>query len=75
MTRFQHFFLAVFPYLVEVLRGAGWRPPLLLRQLLLLRLPLLDAVRDVDADALGAEVPAADVAGDRHRHWGLTVTM
>ena len=37
-----------------------------LGQLLLLGLPLLDTVRDVDGDALGAEVSAADVA--RHRH-------
>ena len=37
-----------------------------LGQLLLLGLPLLDTVRDVDGDALGAEVSAADVAGHRH---------
>ena len=61
--------------LVQVLRRLGRRSSLALGQLLLLGLPLLDAVRDVDADALGAEVPATDVAGDRHRHWGLRVTM
>ena len=33
----------------------------------LLGLPLLDAAGEVDADAAGAEVSAADVAGDR-RH-------
>ena len=37
-----------------------------LRQLLLLRLPFLDAVGDVYGDALGAEVSATDVAGDWH---------
>ena len=31
----------------------------------LLGLPLLDAAGEVDADAAGAEVSAADVAGDR----------
>ena len=35
-------------------------------KLFLLILPLLDAVRDVDSDALGAKVSAADVA--RHGH-------
>ena len=47
---------------------------LLLGQLLLGGLPLLDAVGDVDGDRLGAEVPAADVARDRHLqplHWQL----
>ena len=39
---------------------------LLLGQLLLGGLPLLDAVGDVDGDALGAKVSAADVA--RHGH-------
>ena len=47
---------------------------LLLGKLLLGGLPLLDAVGDVDGDRLGAEVPAADVARDRHLqplHWHL----
>ena len=47
---------------------------LLLGQLLLGGLPLLDAVGDVDGDRLGAKVPAADVARDRHLqplHWHL----
>ena len=35
-------------------------------KLFLLIFPLLDAVRDVDSDALGAKVSAADVA--RHGH-------
>ena len=37
-----------------------------LGQLLLLGLPLLDTVRDVDGDALRAEVSATDIAGDWH---------
>ena len=39
-------------------------------QLELLQVPLLEAAGDVDADAPGAKIPAADVAGYGHDDTG-----
>ena len=53
-------------HLVEIDRSRGGRSSLTLWKLFLLIFPLLDTIRDVDGDALGAKVSAADVA--RHGH-------
>ena len=53
-------------HLVEIDWSRGGRSSLTLWKLFLFIFPLLDAVRDVDGDALGAKVSAADVA--RHGH-------
>ena len=49
-------------HLVQIDRSRGGRSSLTLRKLFLFIFPLLDAVGDVDSNALGAKVSAADVA-------------
>ena len=60
-----------FFHLIEVGGRGRQRPSLLLRQFLLLRLPLLGAVGKVDPDAATAEVATTYVASHR-RHPALT---
>jgi hypothetical protein len=51
----------------EITERFCWRwPPLLGRKFLLLDVPLLLALWDVNDDGRRPEVPAADVAGNRH---------
>ena len=51
-------------------RSRGRRSSLTFGQLELLQVPLLEAAGDVDADAPGAKIPAADVAGYGHDDTG-----
>ena len=53
-------------HLVEIDGSRGGRSSLTLWKLFLLIFPLLDTIRDVDGDALGAKVSAANVT--RHGH-------
>ena len=58
-------------HLVQIDRSRGGRSSLTLWKLFLFIFPLLDAVGDVDSNALGAKVSAADVAGHGHGQWSL----
>ena len=61
-------------HLVQIDRSRGGRSSLTLRKLFLFIFPLLDAVGDVDCNALGAKVSAADVTRHGHGHSGAGVT-
>ena len=55
---------------VQIDRSRGRRSSLTLWKLFLFIFPLLDAVGDVDSNALGAKVSAADVTRHGHGHSG-----
>ena len=57
-------------HLVQIDRSGGGRSSLTLWKLFLFIFPLLDAVGNVDSDALGAKVSAANVARHGHGHSG-----
>ena len=61
-------------HLVQIDRSGGGRSSLTLWKLFLFIFPLLDAVGNVDSDALGAKVSAANVARHGHGHSGAGVT-